>query len=460
MELCTAVKGWGLTRLLDAGYDYVIYLDPDCLVLKDPAKLIDLLPSEYSVGVVPHTMRAADSDEEIRIVETSSLRHGIYNLGFLLVRNDERGRQLAKWWAARLDRYCFDDFESGLFTDQRWFDLAVGYFDYIKVIRHRGVDVASWNVGQRTLRRDGDGYRIDGDELIFYHFSGVGPAGVHRWVRDKFAPADPLVAELEFKYERMLAEHGQAELANVVPFFDLYSDGGKIPVAHRKLYRSRKDLAPRFSDPYDVTLSSCFRAEAEKVGADQGGRQEAASALVTQALNADEVEARARALFDAEFYRKSRASEETDPGRLWSDYRASAWTSGVHGNRLFDVEYYKRCVGSIDPLEYATPFHHYIADGLRNKVSPNWIYDDDYYLGRYADLQKAVRSGALMCGFQHFSLLGAREGRSGCAFFNEKEYLDLHPDVAAAVAKGEWRSGESHYVMCGRDEGRAFRQRR
>ncbi len=214
-----------LNRLLDAKYDYVIYLDPDCWVLEDPATIINALPPDASVGVVPHTTRPADSDEEVRIVETSSLRHGIYNLGFLVVRNDANGRVLAEWWAKRLDKYCIDDFKLGLFTDQRWFDLAVGYFDFIKVIRHHGIDVASWNVGQRVLTRRDNGYNIDGDPLIFYHFSGVGPEGVHRWVRDKFAPSDPLVAELEFRYERMIADAGRRTWRGLFPILTATKTG-------------------------------------------------------------------------------------------------------------------------------------------------------------------------------------------------------------------------------------------
>lgn len=81
MELSTSIKGWGLERLLATGYDYVMYLDPDCWVLEDPALLISEMSEHCSVAVVPHTTRPADSDEEIRIIETSSLRHGIYNLG-------------------------------------------------------------------------------------------------------------------------------------------------------------------------------------------------------------------------------------------------------------------------------------------------------------------------------------------------------------------------------------------
>jgi hypothetical protein len=449
MELSTAVKGWGLGRLLDAGYDYIIYLDPDCWVLKDPAKIADLLPSEFSVGVVPHTTRAADSDEEVRIVETSSLRHGIYNLGFLLVRNDENGQRLARWWAARLDKYCIDDFNTGLFTDQRWFDLALGYFDFVKIIRHCGINVASWNVGQRILTRNKDGYLVDGDELIFYHFSGVGPSNVHRWVRDKFAPADPLAAELEFRYEAMINEHGQRELEKAIPYFDLYSDGLKVPATHRALYRNRPDFLQRYEDPYDVSSSPNFREEAGDAG----------SSLSKRVVRVDlgDIDTLARRLFDPEFYQRNSRALETNADHLWSEYGKLGWDLDAFGNRFFDPGYYRLFVSEQERTEYRSPLHHYVARGVNTGLSPNWIYDDAYYLETYPDVREALRTGDFVCGFEHFIRHGAEEGRDGCVYFNERAYLARHPDVAHDVREGRMRSGEAHYVKYGHNERRSLR---
>jgi hypothetical protein len=449
MELSTAVKGWGLSQLLDAGYDYVIYLDPDCWVLEDLAKIVDFLPSEFSVGVVPHTARPADSDEEIRIVETSSLRHGIYNLGFLLVRNDANGQRLARWWAARLDKYCIDDFNTGLFTDQRWFDLALGYFDFVKIIRHRGINVASWNIGQRTLTRNKDGYLVDGEELIFYHFSGVGPSGVHRWVRDKFAPADPLAAELEFRYEAMINQQGQRELEKTIPYFDLYSDGLKVPATHRARYRNRPDFLQRHKDPYDVSFSPNFREEACDVVSSSG------KAVIRADLG--DVDALARRLFDHEFYQRKIRALENNVDRLWAEYEKLAWNTEAFGNRFFDPGYYRLFVSEEERREYATPLHHYVARGANAGLSPNWIYDDEYYLETYPDIREALRTGEFFCGFEHFIRHGAEEGRYGCVYFNERAYLARHPDVAHDVREGRIRSGEAHYVKYGHNERRLLR---
>jgi hypothetical protein len=468
MELSTAVKGWALKRLLNAGYDYVMYLDPDCWVMQDPASIIELLPPTSSVGVVPHTTEPAISQEEIRLVETSSLRHGIYNLGFVIVKNDDKGRLLANWWAERLDKYCMDDFKSGLFTDQRWFDLAVGYFDFIHVIRHHGIDVASWNIGRRSLVRMGSGYSVDGDPLIFYHFSGVGPTGVHRWVRDKFAPSDPLAAEIEFRYEALINEQEQQKLQYVVPYFDCYSDGERISASHRIYFREHPEVAEKYPNPYSVERSPNFRDVARL----NSTAAASSSSIVTpsivvgdvctgarfcwSSMDRLEVDALARRFFDAEHYALSLGDKSGNLDALWQSYLTRGWTDWPSGNRLFDISYYKLMLGDLD-TEGQTPLHHYVVTGIRRAVSPSWIYDDQYYLSRYPDVADAIRRGDVICGFEHFSKYGVLEGRSGCCFFNERRYLELNPDVRDAVAAGTLRSGEYHYVRYGRSEGRAFR---
>src|SRR3546814_5903340 len=79
----------------------------------------------------------------------SVTEHGIYNLGHLFVRPDENGRALARWWADRLDKYCFDDNTIGLFTDQRWMDLVPANFVCFKILRVPNMYVDSWNIGGR-----------------------------------------------------------------------------------------------------------------------------------------------------------------------------------------------------------------------------------------------------------------------------------------------------------------------
>ena len=313
--------------------------------------------------------------------------------------------------------------------------------------------MASWNIGQRTLTRNGDGFLIDGDELIFYHFSGVGPAGVHRWVRDKFAPADPLAAELEFRYEQLIAQCGQATLHKIPPYFDQYQDGQKIPAEHRAIYRNSPDLAKRYPNPYETSASPSFRDEITG----GIGPIESQPELVPSAGTYDVVEGLAMRQFDAEHFRKqSGSSANSSAAQLWNDYK-NLRGKKFNPNRFFDTSYYLRFVSDDVLARCPTPLHQFVGERVLARVAPSWIFDETYYLESYPDIKEVVRLGPFVCGFEHFVRHGVEEGRDGCSFFNERAYLARHADVAASVNLGEFRTGEAHYVAYGHKEGRSLR---
>src|SRR3954447_6407528 len=84
VELCTAVKGAMLCKLLDEGAKKVVYLDPDTALLDDLAPVASLL-DRHSVVLTPHLVEPDDARAAIIDNEISALKHGIYNLGFLAV---------------------------------------------------------------------------------------------------------------------------------------------------------------------------------------------------------------------------------------------------------------------------------------------------------------------------------------------------------------------------------------
>ncbi|MFK7944724.1 MAG: hypothetical protein AB8B85_17695, partial [Paracoccaceae bacterium] len=153
MELCTAVKGRGLRRLQeDEPADLHAYLDPDVYLFHDLAPIEEMMHGA-SIGLVPHIIAPEATDIGVQVTEMSVTGHGIYNLGHLFVRPDQNGCAFANWWAERLDQYCFDDRQRGLFTDQRWVDLVPAIFDGVRILRQPGLDVASWNLSHRDIRQ-------------------------------------------------------------------------------------------------------------------------------------------------------------------------------------------------------------------------------------------------------------------------------------------------------------------
>jgi hypothetical protein len=140
VEACTAVKGQALEALLARGGDAVIYLDPDTQLQAPLTTVLTSLP-KHSALLTPHLLTPATSSAAIWDGEIGSLKHGVFNLGFLAVRNCPEGQQLAQWWAERLKMACWDNPEMGLFTDQRWMDLAPAMFPNIGILHDPGTNV-------------------------------------------------------------------------------------------------------------------------------------------------------------------------------------------------------------------------------------------------------------------------------------------------------------------------------
>jgi hypothetical protein len=263
IELCTAVKGQMLLRLLDGGASKVVYLDPDVALFSPLDTVIEAL-DRHDVILTPHQLepdadRAAILDNEI-----GSLKHGVYNLGFVAVRNSDEGRRFASWWRDRLLAFCYDNIPSGLFTDQRWCDLAPAFFTGVHILRDPGCNVASWNLSRRPITIGADGViRAAGAPLRFFHFTKV--TWVGEVMLERYGGGRIEVFELLRWYRVRLAAHEVSGLPAGWWAYATYDDGQPIPREHRVAYRSRAELQARFLDPFAVGENS-FRAWLRNAG--------------------------------------------------------------------------------------------------------------------------------------------------------------------------------------------------
>jgi glycosyltransferase involved in cell wall biosynthesis len=175
LELSTAVKPWLLRHLLDRdGVEAVTYLDPDIRV-DAPLAEIERRAVEHGAVLTPHITEPLPRDGR-KPSEADLLVAGSYNLGFVaLGAAGEIADPLLEWWSERLEDECLIDPVNGLFVDQRWIDLAPSMWPGISVLRDPAYNVAYWNLPQRRLEIDGDGYLVDGEPLRFFHFSGYDP---------------------------------------------------------------------------------------------------------------------------------------------------------------------------------------------------------------------------------------------------------------------------------------------
>jgi hypothetical protein len=256
VEVCTAVKGPVLRDLLERGAEKVVYLDPDIAVLGSLAPLENWL-DEASILLTPHQLEPDDDVEAIIDNEICSLVHGIYNLGFVAVRNDKSGRAFAEWWDKRLRSFCYDDKPRGLFVDQKWCDHVPSMFDGVKIIRDPGYNVASWNLSRRKISIPQTGeILVNSAPLRFFHFTKLGPIG--DTMTKRYAKDNVEVYEIWSWYKRKVDHFSDPRIPAGYWHYGRFSNSEPIPKAVRVLYRHRLDLQKAFEDPFDAAGDNSF----------------------------------------------------------------------------------------------------------------------------------------------------------------------------------------------------------
>lgn len=253
VEACTAVKGEALVRILeDPTADKVLYFDPDIAVFNTLTPVLELL-EDHSIVLTPHQIKPDEASNRRAILdnEVTSLGFGVYNLGFVAVRDDATGRAFARWWADRLRDWCHDRRDIGIFVDQKWCDLVPCFFDNVKILRDPGYNVASWNLSQRKLTFDADGTAlVNGYPLRFFHFTKLGAIG--DLMTQRYAADNHEVYELWRWYRSAVASRVITTIPERWWHYATFDNGAEIPKSVRVLFRERSDLRAAFRYPRQV----------------------------------------------------------------------------------------------------------------------------------------------------------------------------------------------------------------
>lgn len=252
VELCTAVKGIA-AELLAKRKDVkkIMYLDPDIKVFNS-LKDLDVLLDKYDILLTPHILDIEQNNMAIIDNEISALKYGIFNLGFFAANTSGQGLEFIKWWSNRLQNFCFDDIPNGLFTDQKWCDLAPVFFNNLYIIRDRGYNVATWNIAHRPLNTDNKGVILaKNTPLRFYHFTGY-DSGAGSIMLKRYANNQPLAFKIWDDYEKDLNLNGHNNLNNSSWKFANFENGEKILTNMREIFRKNHYLQNLFPNPYII----------------------------------------------------------------------------------------------------------------------------------------------------------------------------------------------------------------
>ena len=263
LELNTNVKPTFLKFLIDDfRLDALVYLDPDIFVYAPLEPVFEAIEAGATAVLTPHMTTPvfdgkAPSEQDL-------LYNGTYNLGFIAVGAGPESQRLLKWWEQRCLRLGFSEGRTGLFVDQKWINLAPGFFENVVISRDPGLNMAYWNLHERRLVETEGGYRVESPvsepvPLRFFHFSGVDLSESEVLSRntDRFTLADrPDLGRLFAEYRRAIASNRGAA-AEALPYgFDRFSDGTAVTRLARRLFAAHLDRFTRpegdSSDPFDA----------------------------------------------------------------------------------------------------------------------------------------------------------------------------------------------------------------
>lgn len=257
VEASTAIKGQLFRYLLDhfPQENTFTYLDPDIYVYSDLVELDECLQHE-DIVLTPHLLYPGNLDMEL-----SCLNHGIFNLGFLAIRRSEEAERFIDWWRSRLEFACYDDMPHGIFTDQKWVDLAPAFF-HTYLLKEPGYNLATWTLMGRKVSREGGQLFANQRPIRFIHFSGFDSNIFFKAVEWWVTTNKKLVISLGEEYRRALLANGQERFGHMPWSYDFLNNGQPMPPKVRRALRD-KNLLPR-QDPYALSVRQLRRLVVKK----------------------------------------------------------------------------------------------------------------------------------------------------------------------------------------------------
>lgn len=146
--------------------DHIIYCDTDMYFFENPNVILDEW-WKYSVFLCPQ--RGTEELESI---------HGSYQAGLIGFKKDKNSMDILSWWRDKCLEYCYDqqDTEFNRWGDQKYLNHIPDLFSNIKIMEHKGIDAAPWNLilnDEYEVNIAKNKVLIDDDELITFHFGSL-----------------------------------------------------------------------------------------------------------------------------------------------------------------------------------------------------------------------------------------------------------------------------------------------
>jgi hypothetical protein len=197
-EISNCLKPFFVAHLLRRGFDEIVYLDTDILVVNPLDDAFDMLAKNTFI-LSPHWLRP-ELTQESDVTARNIVDLGIYNGGLWGV--SKGGLAIMEWLMRLLPEFGFDDRQNGMFVDQKLLPLAAQLFSaQFGCIQHPGYNVAYWNLHEREITKSAGQYLVNGVPAVFFHLSGFRAEEPHlfsrhsSWTFERLPVLKEIVAE-------------------------------------------------------------------------------------------------------------------------------------------------------------------------------------------------------------------------------------------------------------------------
>ena len=263
-EFCTSVKAGLIKHLLKIGFELVVYLDPDILVTNRLEEIFSCL-SDNDIILTPHLDAPMPSDGKGPNY-ISMMLTGVYNLGFIAVKNSNNAINFLNWWDEQLEYRCLDEQDKGLFTDQKFLDIAPCIFDGFYILKNTGYNVGPWNIHSRSLRHESGNWFCNDKPLFFYHFSNYSTKKANQIAA--YVNRDNLDSRKDLKeiydlYSSLLRKYTNSGNLSPNYKYNYFSSGIKITQSVRNYYRNGDTTYRRNPLPFDSLWLEIKRIQLE-----------------------------------------------------------------------------------------------------------------------------------------------------------------------------------------------------
>jgi hypothetical protein len=259
-RLSYAATPYLIEALLDRGYDGVIFIKQESLVLGDLGETLSRLPPG-GIALTPHVLSPLASDDVIER-ELTILLAGTFNGGFVAVADGEVSRRFLEWWQERVYSHCLYEVGVGMHYEQRWLDLVPGYFETLHVLHDPGLNVGHWNLPERRITVVNGMVYAEGHRCRLFRFSGYDPDRPESATSYFYTPRLEVSrlgdAAIVFeRYREALFDAGWDGTRTWPYAYRCFDNGVAIPDVARDIYAGLSD-AERFGDPFETQGPTSF----------------------------------------------------------------------------------------------------------------------------------------------------------------------------------------------------------